>query len=120
MDPFKLLRKDCSIDQLRTGFAEIGFDLEDSVVPDTANEDSVLLFLSNQLPSESIKIVIEKQWWPDGENWEDATVSLRHNDDELAKIDLQQLLREKLDKPLRQQVLGSLLDAASEMKSAGI
>ena len=119
MEPFKLLRKDCSIDQLRTGFTDIGFDLEDALVPDSAYEDSVLLFVSNQLPNESIKIVIEKLWWPDGENWEDAIVSLRHNNTELARIDLQSLLREKLDKPLRQLVLGLLLDAASEMNSAG-
>lgn len=118
MEPFKLLRKDCSIDQLRAGFAAIGFDLDNSVIPDTAFEESVLSFLSNQPPNESIKVVVDKQWWSDGEKWEDATVRLLHNGDELARIDLQKLLREKLDKPLRQYVKESLLDAASELNLA--
>ena len=118
MEPFRLLRKDCSIDQLRTRFAEIGFDLVNSEVSDTAYEESVLSFVSDQLPNEPIKIVIEKQWWPDGKTWEDAIVTLLRNDDELTTVDLQQLLHKKLDMPLRQYVLESLLDAASEMKLA--
>ena len=119
MEPFKLLRNDCSIDQFRSRFADIGFDLDDSVVPDTAYEESVLSFLSDQLPSESIKVVVVKQLWPDGDKWEDATVSLLHNENEVAKIDLQLLLREKLDRPLLQYVMETLLDAASKERLAG-
>jgi hypothetical protein len=114
MEPFKLLSKDYSLDHLSKKFAEIGLDLESSVVPDTAYEDSVLTFSCRRLPEDTIKIVVKKQWWDDGEKWEDADVRLFQNSNELLRIDLHQLLREKLNKPLRQQVMESLLDVASK------
>lgn len=113
--PFRLLRKDCSVDLLRANLAEIGYEISDIVVPDSAHEETVITLRRKRLADGSVKIVIEKSWWPDGHTWEDHVVRLLRNGDEVVGIYLQELLREKLDRPLRQYVMESLLGAVSEI-----
>ena len=113
--PFKLLKRHCSIDRLRKNLGEVGFEVSDVSIPDSAYEETVVTLVSERLPDDTIRIVIEKSWCPDGEDWEDTAVRLVRNEGEVVRVDLQQLLRQKLDRPLRQYVMESLLVAASEI-----
>lgn len=113
--PFILLRKDCSVDLLHANLAPIGYEISDIAIPDSAHEKTVITLRNTRLAHDSVKIVVERSWWPDGHTWEDHVVRLLRNGDEVVSIDIQRLLREKLERPLRQYVMESLLDAASEI-----
>ena len=118
MKPFKLFLRECSVQELQDRFSAIGYDLEVAEIPDSAYGNSLLRFQSKEHLVRPIKIVVEKWWWPDGMNWEDKTVRLIIDEGEvLATIDLWGLLREELDKPLRQFVADSLIESVSKARS---
>lgn len=93
-----------------------GYVVVETSVPDTAYKPSVLCFEKADQTHRSIRIIIEKRWWDDGENWQDNLVRLLVDEVPIREVDLDELLRRKLTVPLRQHTLKLLLDSIDAME----
>lgn len=111
--PFRLLEKECAVERIREHLAREGFNLVSADIPDTAYTDSTLVFSAES--EQQLRITLEKSWFPDGEDWEDHWLRLCLDHTLILEIDIEQLLRRKLAKPLRQHVLDTVLDAVLDV-----
>jgi hypothetical protein len=110
---FKLLERELSVDLLAKDLEQRGLEISGHQNPESAYEDEVLDLSCKWLQEDSIRVVISRRWAPDGILMDDSGVHFVHNDHVLLSLNLSDLLRSKLEKPLRTIVRESLLEAAS-------
>ena len=118
MATFRLLEKELQMALLTKELAERSLDVSGYSNSDSAYEDSIIELDCRWLPDDSIQIIIARSWDLDGNDIIDSEVYFRHNGVNLVARDLSNMLRSKLDQPLRQIVRDDILNAASTITGA--
>jgi hypothetical protein len=116
--PYRFLNDPKAVMLLNAAFQSLDRRVRDCVDPETAYEPAIIEMESATNP-DSDKIIIiqcDRKWWPDGENYEDATISLRMNDNVLGEIDVTSLMRTRLSMLLSEWIVNELVSAAGAAK----
>ena len=120
MAPFKIFQDECSIERLSDRMSKRGYFLCSSSIPDTAYESSVVVFMTKSRPHARLKIVVEKEWWPDGYHWEDCRVRVSLNGILKSQLDFSESLAQKRRGPMRRRVVEEIVGSIVEDRSTGV
>ena len=93
--PFRFLEKQSRIDQLCDLLRALGFGL-------TGRKELSLTFARDG--ATPVVITWELTWWPDGDVQQDDRITIRQGDGTLGEIDVGELLRSKLPRPLADEI----------------
>jgi hypothetical protein len=122
MKPFLFLSKQSSVQELSHRLEHIGLNVVDIQESSSAYVPAVVALECPWLEGKEIKIIWERQWWPDGHTQEDSAAILTVNRDEKCTIDISGMLRMKLESLLVDEIINRLVSCASEVtgKAAGV
>jgi len=109
--PYRFIDKPDAVKLLNDAFAPLNYRVSDCIDPDNAYEPATIILKSSDRRTESLTIQCDRNWWPDGTNYEDAMISLRQNDSVLCEIDINQLLQSRLTLPLSRYIVDELVAA---------
>jgi len=94
--PFRFLEKESRSERLCDALRASGFEL---------TERSRLSLTFARGDAASIDITWELAWWPDGDLQEDDRITIRQGSELLGEIDVRQLIRSKLARPLAEEII---------------
>lgn len=108
--PFRFLDSEDASRSLDARLRQVGYERLDDEVPQAATTVYAC-------PWRMQRLVLRwrRAWWPDGENAYDAGVEVFDGEVRVGTIDLDDLLRSRLERPLRDVVIDRLVGIASSV-----
>ena len=100
MKPFRFLESPTDIDALRAALGRVGLRRVEL-------EGETLVCHCDWLPG-PVELVWKLSWWPDGENREDASVTVMHEGLTVARCDVDALLGQKHSRRLSSIIIDEL------------
>jgi hypothetical protein len=110
-ETFRFLQKQPRIDRLCEALRASGFEL-------TERSELSLRFARGD--AKSVEITWQLAWWPDGDVQVDDRITIRQGSDMLGEIDVSELLRSKLERPLAEEIIRIVVQACAGTSGAAL
>ncbi|WP_339745386.1 hypothetical protein [uncultured Rubinisphaera sp.] len=112
---FKIFSKELDPQVLSSSLRELGFEVVQISKPTSAYENEIIKLRCGRLEKESVTIVVEREYWPDGNEYEDKSISILLAEDTKLNLNIEEMLRNKHKEALRTIIWARLAECLSEI-----